>query len=265
MKSCRERISLVTPSYNQAEFIGRTIDSVLEQAGDFDLDYLVIDGGSTDETLDILAGYGTRVRWVSERDEGQIDAINKGLRRATGNVVGWLNSDDVLLPGALQRVSECFENQQCQWLHGGCKIIDRHDNEIRKWISSYKHRRGKNFRRARLLRENFVSQMTVFWRRELMDQVGYLDPTLPLAFDYDYWLRFSKVCDPHFIDAPIAAFRWYAASKSGAGYVAQCREDEMIARRHGLKGWAGHRKQLQNRMRIGIYRLYDSIRRNAVQ
>src|SRR5215471_19332017 len=94
------RISLVTPSYNQGRFIQRTIDSVLEQTGDFELEYVVYDGGSTDETLDVLRSYGERLRWRSEPDRGQVDAINKGLRAATGEVVGWLNSEDVLAPGA---------------------------------------------------------------------------------------------------------------------------------------------------------------------
>src|SRR5690348_14711407 len=99
------RISLVTPSYNHGRFIRRTIDSVLSQQGDFELDYCVLDGGSTDETLDVLASYGPRVRWTSERDGGQVHAINKGLRAADGDVVGWLNSDDTLMPGALARVA----------------------------------------------------------------------------------------------------------------------------------------------------------------
>src|ERR1700712_1435212 len=97
------RISLVTPSFNQAQFSRRTIDSVLEQQGDFELDYRIVDGGSTDGTLDILRGYGDRIRWQSEPDRGQVDAINKGLRAATGEVIGWLNSDDVLLPGAIAK------------------------------------------------------------------------------------------------------------------------------------------------------------------
>src|SRR5262249_45945988 len=119
------RISLVTPSYNQAPFIRRTIDSVLAQRGDFELDYKVIDGRSTDGTLEILKSYGDRLAWISEPDRGQVDAINRGLRGVTGDIVGWLNSDDVLLPDALARVADAFaRNPDAEWLHGRCVIID---------------------------------------------------------------------------------------------------------------------------------------------
>src|SRR5262249_60901560 len=97
------RISVVTPSYNQGRFVRRTIDSALGQKGDFELEYLVYDGGSTDETLDVLRSYGSGLRWCSERDHGKVDAINKGLRAATGEIVGWLNSEDVHATDALHR------------------------------------------------------------------------------------------------------------------------------------------------------------------
>ena len=109
----------------------RTIDSVLAQRGDFELDYRVLDGASTDDTLEVLRSYGDRVAWVSEPDGGQVAAINKGLRSATGDVVGWLNSDDVLEPGALARIARAFStNPRVEWVHGRCKIIDEHDREI---------------------------------------------------------------------------------------------------------------------------------------
>jgi glycosyltransferase involved in cell wall biosynthesis len=255
------KISLITPSYQHADFIGRTIDSVLDQRGEFELDYAVLDGGSTDGTVEILKSYGDRLRWSSQLDHGQIDAVNRGLQAATGDVIGWLNSDDLLLPGALQKVCAAFGQTKCHWMHGGCQIIDRRDREIRKWVSALKRFHSLRYTHGRLLCQNFISQMTVFWRRELMAQVGLLDAVWPLAFDYDYWLRLSAVAEPHYIDSPIAAFRWYDASKSGASYVAQCREDEAIAHRHGLKGWARSGKRLQNRLRISAYRLYNTLQR----
>jgi glycosyltransferase involved in cell wall biosynthesis len=232
----RLRVSIVTPSFNQAQFVERTILSVLEQRGDFDLDYLVLDGQSTDGTLDILRKYEGRLTWVSEPDGGQVDAINKGLRRVRGDIVGWLNSDDVLLPGALARVVAAFaDHPRREWVHGRCEIIDADDRVIRRWISAYKHWCCKRYSYAQLLTENFISQMTVFWRRAVLDEVGYLDTGLKLAFDYDFWLRLAKRGDPVYLPEPVACFRWYDTSKSGSGFDRQFREDYYVATRHAPK------------------------------
>ena len=230
----RLRFSIITPSYNQAVFIGRTIDSVLAQGGDFDLDYRVIDGGSSDGTIEILSSYGTRLTWVSERDRGQIDAINKGLRGATGDVVGWVNSDDVLLPGALARVAAALTTHpEAEWVHGRCRIIDEHDRTMRRWVSLYKHYRCRHHSFDNLLTENYVSQMTAFWRRRVHDEIGYLDPELDLAFDYDLFLRLAQRGAPIYLDDEIACFRMYGSSKSGAGYTAQLEEAVAITARYG--------------------------------
>jgi glycosyltransferase involved in cell wall biosynthesis len=227
------RISIVTPSYNQARFIRRTMDSVLGQRGDFELEYRVLDGGSTDGTVDILRSYGDRVAWTSERDAGQIDAINKGLRAVTGDIVGWVNSDDVLLPGALARVVGAFASRPAvEWVHGRCLIIDEHDREIRRWVSLYKRYRCRRHSFANLLTENYVSQMTAFWRRSVHDEIGYLDPAFDLAFDYDLFLRLARRGDPIYVDEPLACFRMYDRSKSGAGFVAQIDQANAIAARH---------------------------------
>jgi glycosyltransferase involved in cell wall biosynthesis len=226
------RISLVTPSYNQAQFIERTIDSVLAQRGDFELEYRVIDGGSTDGTVEILERYGDRLSWASERDRGQVDAINRGLRGASGDIVGWLNSDDVLMPGALARVADAFrEHRDAEWLHGRCMIIDADDREVRRWISAYKHYRSRHHTLASFLTENYVSQMTVFWRRSALAAVGYLDPEIRYAFDYDLFLRLAERGAPIYVEEPLACFRWYETSKSGAGFVVQMTETAEIASR----------------------------------
>lgn len=253
----RLRISIVTPSYNQAQFLERTVRSVLDQQGDFELEYLVHDGGSTDGSLDILRRYEARLDWRSERDKGQIDAINRGLRRTTGDIVGWLNSDDVLLPGALQRVSEVFRRRpETEWLHGECEIIDSNDRPMRRWVAAYKNWCARRYSYAQLVTENFISQMTVFWRRGLLDTVGYLDPAHPLAFDYDYWLRLGQVADPVFIPEPIACFRWYTTSKSGAGFLDQLRQEYQIAVQHAPRRWDLHlRKRWKHARTRTIYRV----------
>jgi glycosyltransferase involved in cell wall biosynthesis len=251
------RISIITPSYNHAQFIGRTIDSVLSQQGEFELDYKVIDGASSDGTQDILRRYDDpRMSWVSEPDKGQVDAINKGLRGVTGDIVGWVNSDDVLLPGALARVARAFrEHPEVGWLHGRCEIIDADDRPVRRWVSWYKHQRAKRHSFDNLLTENYVSQMTAFWRRALHYEVGYLNPALELAFDYDLWLRFARRGPPLYLDDRIACFRWYPTSKSGAQFDAQFREDAEVAAQYADgRFWPLLRKRSKNAAIVSTYR-----------
>jgi glycosyltransferase involved in cell wall biosynthesis len=257
----RLRFSIVTPSFNHCEFLERTVQSVLNQEGDFDLEYLVMDGGSTDDTPRILKKYEDRLTWRSEPDRGQSDAINKGLRRATGDIVGWINSDDVLLPGALSRVAEVFRQRpEVAWVHGCCRIIDAHDRAIRRWVSAYKDWRSRHYSYSRLLTENFISQMTVFWRRELLDQVGYLDATLHLAMDYDLWLRFARRSDPAYLPEPIACFRWYPTSKSGAGFSEQFKIERMIARKNAPdRHWLHRLKWLKTAQATLLYRFLSLI------
>ena len=227
------RVSLVTPTLNQGRFLRRTIESVLGQQGPFELDYLVVDGGSTDGTLVILKEYQERFRHISEADAGQVDAINKGLAMGTGEIVGWLNSDDVLLPGALERIVEAFtKHPEAEWVHGRCIIVNDVDREVRGWISLYKHRLAKRHTLDRLLVENYVSQPTTFWRRSVWEDMSPLDASVPLAFDYDLWLRLARRGDPFYIEAPVAAFRRHPLSKSGQGYVEMFRQEYRVARRY---------------------------------
>ncbi|HMG56329.1 MAG TPA: glycosyltransferase family 2 protein [Kofleriaceae bacterium] len=258
----RLRFSIVTPSYNQAAFIGRTIYSVLGQAGEFDLDYRVIDGGSSDGTLDVLRGYGARLAWISERDGGQIDAINKGLRATTGDVVGWVNSDDTLLPGALARVAAAFTAQpEVEWIHGRCRIIDEHDRTMRRWISAYKHYRCRHHSFANLLTENYVSQMTAFWRRRVHDEIGYLDPVYDLSFDYDLFLRLARRGAPIYLDDEIACFRMYGTSKSGEGFAAQLAQAVAITARYGEPtAWQRVRTQAKKLAITSVYRAMRAAR-----
>jgi glycosyltransferase involved in cell wall biosynthesis len=250
-------ISIITPSLNQGRFIARTVDSVLCQRGDFRLDYRVIDGGSTDGTRQILEGYGPRLAWVSEPDRGQIEAINKGLRSAMGEVVGWLNSDDVLLPGALDRVARTFQQQpRTEWVHGRCLTIDERDAPVRTIIGYYKHYRARRHSFVNLLTENYVSQMTAFWRRSVHADIGYLDPSLDLAFDYDLFLRLARRGPPAYIDEPLACFRWYDTSKSGANFRRQLDQASAVAARYGGgTGWTGLRTAAKRLAILSAYRL----------
>lgn len=256
------KISLITPSFNQADYLEKTLQSVLQQRGDFELEYIVIDGGSTDGSVSILERYDDRIQWQSKPDNGQIDAINQGFRKATGDVVGWVNSDDLLLPGCLGAIASAFSaNYETQWLHGGCIVINEHDNEIRKYVTAYKRRHALRFTYKRLLICNFVSQMSVFWRRELMDSIGFLNAEYPLAFDYDYWLRFAKQSEPVYLDQNLSAFRWYPQSKSGANVSEQFQENMQIAYEHGLREHhAEYQKRFNHFATIAAYKALSFIR-----
>jgi len=235
------KISIITPSFNQAEFIGRTVDSVLAQQGDFDLEYLVVDGGSTDGSQEVLAeriaAAGERERLtcriISEPDEGQADAINKGLRMATGDLAAYLNSDDVYEPGALARITRYFqEHPEVQLVTGYCRIIDANDREIRRWITRYKNffLRRASFRR--LLVENFISQPATFWRRSLHDEIGFFDKDQFMVMDYDMWCRIASRYGIEVIPEYLASFRWHVSSKSGQHYERQFRDQYRVACRY---------------------------------
>ena len=232
------KVSVVTPSYNQGAFIERTIQSVLAQEGDFELEYIVVDGGSTDDTVKILRRYGDRLKYTSERDRGQVDAINKGFAAATGEVVAWLNSDDLYLPGSLDAVVRAMRDG-ARWCFGQCRIIDESDRPIRAGIRWYKNRISSWYSLRALLVMDFIPQPATFFRRDLLEEVGPLDSAYKLAMDYELWLRFARRAEPVFLPLDLAAFRWHDTSKSSSGYARAAREALAAARRHALPSERG--------------------------
>lgn len=228
------KLSLIIPSFNQAYFLKETLGSVLGQRGDFALEVIVMDGGSTDGTIELLKAIDDpRLTWVSEPDNGQSHAINKGFGRARGDLVAWLNSDDLYLPGALATVADVFAQQpEARWLVGRCEIMDAQGRVIRRSITRYKDRALRRYRYRKLLRENFISQMGVFWRRSFAEEVGLLDESLMYTMDYDYWLRMGVRHDPVILDRVLARFRWHDRSKSGKVNRAQFDEQYAVACRY---------------------------------
>ena len=208
------KISIITPSFNQGDFIEQTILSVLSQ--DYpNLEYLVMDGGSSDTTLTILKKYSGKVTWISEADKGQAHAINKGLRRASGSIVGYLNTDDVLLPGTLKKVADAFINDpQTVWVTGKCRIVDEENNEIRRPITVYKNTLLGSHNFSLLLMTNYISQPATFWHREALESAGYLDENLRYVMDYEYWLRLYSRWPPVFIPEYLAVFKIHRNSKT---------------------------------------------------
>jgi glycosyltransferase involved in cell wall biosynthesis len=226
------KVSVITPTYNQAHFIVRTIESVLSQ-GYPNVEYIVMDGKSTDGTKEILETYDDRIIWFSEADSGQSDAINKGLRIATGEIVCFLNSDDTFEPDAIEKVVSYFQqNPNCQWLYGKCKIIDANDNEIRKPITIYKNLLMRNYSYKKLLMENFISQPATFWRMGLHNEFGYLNEEEHYVMDYEFWCRIGASHRAGYVNSYLANFRMYEQSKSGSLANPQFDDELRVAKKY---------------------------------
>jgi glycosyltransferase involved in cell wall biosynthesis len=221
----------VTPVLNGARFIRRTIESVLEQKGDFVLEYIICDGGSTDKTIEIIREYQDCCQLIQRSDSGPADAINFGMDKATGEICGWLGADDLLLPGALMQVVKSFtEYPQNEWLYGRCRIIDENETEIRRGITFYKNLLGYRFSRRVLWTENFISQPATFWRADLWRRCGGLDAAYKAAFDYDLWLRFAAQSAPLSLPVYLASFRRHSESISEQNYGVQFAEELAVSK-----------------------------------
>jgi glycosyltransferase involved in cell wall biosynthesis len=179
------RISVVTPSLNQGRFIERTILSVLQQ-DERDVEYFVVDGGSSDETVAILRRYEGDLRWVSEPDRGQSHAINKGIAATSGEIIGWLNSDDVYEPGCLRTVREHFRSRcDVDVVYGDAWILDEEGRRLGTYPS-------EPWDVRRLRDACFLCQPAVFFRRRVVQQCGAIDETLHYSMDYEFWLRLAS-------------------------------------------------------------------------
>jgi len=225
-------ITVVTPCLNALATLSETIESVRSQRYP-DVEHLVIDGGSVDGTLDLLEA-AEDVRFISEPDRGLSDAVNKGIARARGEVIGWLNADDVYLPGALAKVGQAMARRpDALWATGRCRIEDGHGREIRSLVSAYKNLFVRRYRYELLLTQNFVSCPATFVRRAGFDRVGLLDERFRYSMDYDLWLRLGRLGDPVVIDEALAAFRMAEGSLSMTGFERQFAEHARNAREHG--------------------------------
>jgi glycosyltransferase involved in cell wall biosynthesis len=226
------KISIITPTLNQRQFIEQTIESVLNQNYP-NLEYIVVDGGSQDGTIDLLKKYEKRLRWISERDRGQADAINKGIRMSTGDIIAYLNSDDVYGPNTLHSVSRYFMNHpEILWLTGKCRIIDEQNRMVRRLITRYKDFLLKRFSYNLLLVTNPISQPATFWKRSVMDEFGLFDVEEHLVMDYEYWLRIGRKYMPLIADDYLASFRVYTTSKTSSFFLKTFKREMVLARRY---------------------------------
>jgi glycosyltransferase involved in cell wall biosynthesis len=200
-------VTVVTPSYNQGRFIRQAIESVLTQDCP-NVEYLVMDGGSSDETVSILREYSGRLDWVSERDRGQASAINEGWRRGRGEILAWLNSDDTYLPGAIRAAVSHLSH----WPEDGAVYGEGyHTDESGRVIGRYP---TEAFDLDRLSKTCFICQPTVFVRRSVAKQVGYLDEGLQFCMDYDLWIRIGRVSRFGRLPGYLAATRLHGDTKT---------------------------------------------------
>jgi glycosyltransferase involved in cell wall biosynthesis len=202
------KISIITPCYNMDKYIRQTIESVLNQ-GYENLEYIVVDGGSSDQTVKIISEYKDRISiFISEKDQGQYFAINKGLRLATGDIIGWLNADDTYFPWTFETVNNIFADNEISWINGIPAYLDSKGlitnfyNQVsakpKKYIRSGWFRRGVF---------GYLQQESMFWRKNVIETCGLLDTRFVLASDFELWTRFSEKFELHSVALPLAAFR----------------------------------------------------------
>lgn len=249
------KISIITPSYNQAQFVEETIRSVLLQ-GYPNLEYLVMDGGSEDESAIIISRYAPWLAyWTSQKDNGQASAINKGFERCSGDLIGWLNSDDTLLPGVLGHFGKAT-NQYPDSLLAGNLIVFRQDNQVTHYVCQ----------------ENITLKGMIFglpgmkWNqpgtyvpRIIAQQAGPLDESLRYIFDKEWMCRLLNIASVHYLHIPVARFRLHAASKTCIEAPSWMPEHETVISRYWDIGSPLEKRIALARLKLGYAAVYLSV------
>ena len=218
-------VSIITPSLNQGEFIGECLESVRTAAAvaGISVDHLVVDGGSTDQTLEVLRSQ-SHARWISGKDNGQTDAINKGLRQTSGGIVSFLCADDLLEPEALRLVLRAFEDD-ADVVYGDAYFLE----------SGWKRRKfAGDFSPGRLRKGNFLLQPAVFLRRSVFEKFGDLDDSLRFCMDHEYWLRISGKTKWKHVASPLACSRLHSDAKTWSQLPAAWDEARKMQARYGI-------------------------------
>lgn len=200
------KISIITPSYNQGKYIRTTIESISNQQYP-NVEHIVIDGGSTDDTRDILSSY-THIKWLSEKDNGQSDALSKGLKMATGDIIGWINSDDYYEQRIFDRVAEAFSDPDVNWVVSNIT----YQFDLNGTLQTNKTQ--KITYETLLANADLVRQQGAFYRREFLISAGGWDPQYYMVMDYDLWVRLARRSAPLMVDENWAYFRFHADQKT---------------------------------------------------
>jgi glycosyltransferase involved in cell wall biosynthesis len=255
---------IVIPSFNQGGFIAETLDSTLVQGGSgFEVRVYVMDGGSTDGTDGVLKKYGKRIFWVSEKDRGQTDAINKGLRFVLkdadleNDIFAYLNSDDYYLDGAFEVAAREFANNPDKsWLVGDCRIVEEKGNEIQPKVRGYKNFWRSFLSKNLLLILNPIAQPAVFMKLKAVKAAGEFDQNLRYTMDYEYWLRMWEMFGaPINIDKELSAFRIHGSSKGSTSFESQFAEQLAVAKKYSQNQALLALQVLHNKLITTVYKL----------
>lgn len=223
------KISIITPSYNQGEFIRDTIESVLNQ--DYNnFEHIIIDGGSTDNSIEIIKSY-PHIKWISEKDNGAAEAINKGFRIADGEIITWINSDDYYPSNIFKKISDIFESdKEVEFIYGNRNVVLPKENRILSEKTVI-----QDAKKLIHISADIVRQPCSFFTKRLLDRAGYLDESLKLVFDYDLFIRFFLITSPKYVDETLAFQRDYGNTLTRKNLKKQALEIFRVSRKYGAR------------------------------
>ncbi len=249
------RVSIITPSFNQGKYIEETIKSVVDQTYK-NIEHIIIDNESDDGTIEILKKY-RHLKWLSEKDKGQTNAINKGIKMSSGEIIAWLNSDDLYYEDAVEIVVEFFQaNQGIDMIYGNCMLIDEKGTEIELV------KLGPFDFHKLLYSMNYIPQPSVFFKKETYNEVGPLNEDFSYAMDYEYWIRVGLKKEIAYIDQILSKFRLHNDSKTVSAKKMMDREACKVSIRYGgYKYWRFYYNYFLHKFSTTLPQVYQLFRR----
>lgn len=255
------KFSIVIPSWNSEKFLAECLDSIAYQG--YDTEVIVVDGGSKDKTLKICGQHHRGLRIIQREPQGEPDAINVGMEEATGEIVAYIDSDDMYEMCCFDHVGRYFTlHPECQWIYGKGKIIDASGKEVRGLVTFLKERLQPHYSYSALLCCDFIVQPTVFMKRSFFEQVGNFNINQRLVFDYEYWLRAGIASRPGFVNKYLACWRAHGANPSMTQYKQEARDAYDIQKSFNDKGiFIDAMRYLVYRGTVGLYSVMNNHKR----